>query len=320
MGQQDENKKNNKSEKVNWFSRILLLIIGGLIGYMVFFRFFIIDPKAEITTGIIILLAFLIVLALSEIFDSFSIGEVLKLSRTVKEKEKVIEKKESEIVKIENEKNQLLNQVITLSNNFSQRQSNTNIYGLSPDLMRQIGVQKANPEEVEELKKKEAQEAEKEEPSRPKTKRLDSSKIEELALRKSLMTSNIDISKIFREIKLQAFQGIDPISETSPIFDAYLNDIDREVFYEIRQSKGYISGMFMDRLYLMLSKIYHYRTVKKTNAFLNLILVEFPEDSSEDNRQLNRILDLFQPALNNSLLRISVVHFEENEMTHLYES
>ena len=33
------------------------------------------------------MLAFLIVLALSEIFDNFSIGEVVKLSRTVKEKE-----------------------------------------------------------------------------------------------------------------------------------------------------------------------------------------------------------------------------------------
>ncbi len=320
MEQKEENKKNNSTEKVNWFSRILLLIIGGLIAFMIVYRFFLIEPRAEITTGIIILLAFLIVLALSEIFDNFSIGEILKLSRTIKEKEKVIEKRENEIIKVENEKNQLLNQVITLSNNFSQRQSNTNIYGWTPELMRQIGVQKANADEVEELKKKEAQEAEKEEPSRQRVRRLDNSKVEELALRKFITNNNIDISKIFREIKLQAFQGIDPISDTSPIFDAYLNDIDKEVFFEVRPSKGYISGMFLDRLYLMLSKIYHYRTIKKTNSFLNLILVEFPDDRSEENRQLNRILDLFQPALNNNLLRISVVRFEENEMPHLYES
>ncbi len=309
-----------QEKKTNWFTRLLLIAIGGLIAFMIVYRYFFTDPKAEISAGIIILLGFLIVLALSEVFDSFSVGEVLKLSRTIKSKEKEIEKKETEITKIEAEKNQLLNQVITLSNNFSQRQSNTNIYGLTPDLMKQVSVQKADAGEVEELKKKEAQEAEKEEPPRQRQRRIDQRKVEELALRKFLVSNNIDISKVFREIKLQAFQGIDPISDSSPIFDAYLNDIDKEVFFEVRPSRGYISSMFMDRLYLMLSKIFHYRTIKKNTTYLNIILVEFPDDNSGDNRQLNRILDLFQPALSNNLLRIGVVKIDQSEMEGLYEN
>lgn len=309
-----------QEKKTNWFTRLLLIAIGGLIAFMIVYRYFFTDPKAEISAGIIILLGFLIVLALSEVFDSFSIGEVLKLSRTIKSKEKEIEKKETEITKIEAEKNQLLNQVITLSNNFSQRQSNTNIYGLTPDFMKQVSVQKADAGEVEELKKKEAQEAEKEEPPRQRQRRIDQRKVEELALRKFLVSNNVDISKVFREIKLQAFQGIDPISDSSPIFDAYLNDIDKEVFFEVRPSRGYISAMFMDRLYLMLSKIFHYRTIKKNMTYLNIILVEFPDDNSDDNRQLNRILDLFQPALSNNLLRIGVVKIDQSEMEGLYEN
>lgn len=301
----------------NLWSRVLLLVVGILIGTMVVFRFFIIDTKAEISAGIIILLCLLIILSLSEVFDSFSIGEIFKLSRVVKEKQKEIEKKETELVKIETEKNQLLSQVISLSNNFSQRQSNTNIYGWTPEGLKQVSIQKADAEEIEELKKKEEQEDENSETPQSRPKRLDSRKVEELALRKFLALNNIDISKIYREIKLQAFQGIDPISETSPIFDAYLNDIDREVFFEVRHNRGYVSGMFMDRLYLMLSKIYHYRIIKKTTIFLNIILVEFPEDTSE-NKLFNKILELFQPALNNNLLRISVIKIEAEEIEGLY--
>jgi hypothetical protein len=222
-------------------------------------------------------------------------------------------------VKIETEKNQLFAQVISLSNNFSQRQSNTNIYGWTPEGLKQVSVQKADAEEIAESKKTEAQEVETEteETPQPRPRRIDSRKAEELALRKFLTLNNIDISKIFREIKLQAFQGVDPISETSPIFDAYLNEIDKEVFFEIRMNRGYISGMFTDRLYLMLSKIYHYRMIKKSATYLNLIIVEFPEDSGE-NRQLNRIFETFQPALNNNLLRVSVIKIDAEEMESLY--
>ena len=307
-------------KSINWFTRILILLIGGLIAGMIVYKYFSIDPKAEISSGIIILLAFLILLVLSEVFDNFSIGEIIKLSRTVKEKEKEIDKKDKEVAKVETEKQQLLSQVISLSNNFSQRQSNTNIYGWTPEGLSQVSIQKAEPKEVEELKKKEAQEQETENTIRERPKKLDMKKVEELALRKFITENNIDISKLFREVKLQAFQGIDPISDNSPIFDAYLNEFDKEVFFEFRTNRGFLGSMFMDKLYLMLSKIFHYRNIKKTNVYLNVIMIEFVSEGTEDSRHFNRLLDYFQPALNNNLLRLSTVKIDQTEMEALYEA
>ena len=305
--------KENSSEKVKLFKQILQILsvaICLLIIVMIVYRFFIIDPKSEITTGIIILIAFLIVFALSETFDNFSIGKIFTLSKT-------IEEKENEIIKIENEKYQLFNQVVNLSNNFNQKQSNTNIL-CPPDGWQQVSVVNAEDKEVEELKKAEEQEAEKEKTPISK-KRLDYSKLKELALNKFLKDKNIDSSNVLSEMKLQAFQGIDPISDKSPVFCAYMNDFNKEeeVFFEVMRNYT-MPSMFVDRLYLMLSKIYHYRTIKKTNSYLNLILIDLPEN----NRQFNHgkyIYDLFQPASNNKLLKISVIKFEENEITNLYK-
>jgi|GEM_PF-905401 len=306
-------------KKINWFTRILILLLSALIAVMVIYRYFKIDPKADITGGIIILLAFLIVIILSEVFDNFSVGEIIKLSKTVKEKEKEITKKENEITKVEVEKRELLSQIISLSANFSQKQSNTNIYGLPHDLIKQVSIQKAEPTEVEESKNKEVQEVAKEEPPVSSPRRLNAAKVEELALKNFFKDNNIDFSKVFREVKVQAFQGVDPISDSSPIFDAYLNEIDREVFFEVRQTQRvYLSSMFVDRIYVMLSKIFHYRNLKKTNAYLNVIIVEFPDDPA-DNKLLNRILSSFQPALSNSILRMSVVRIKAEEMDGLYE-
>jgi hypothetical protein len=317
MSQNEPKDLRNSNEK-SFFDKFKILIIALLIFTMIVYRFFLIEPKAEINTGIITLIAFLLIIILSDTFDSFSIGEIIKLSKTIKNKEDIIEKKEEELVRIESEKNQLLGQIINLSNNISLKQNNTNILGINTDLYKNIGVQKANEEEVNDLKNKEEDEIEKDETS--KRRRIDNSKLEEFVLKQFFVEHNIDISKIFKGIKLQAFQGIDPISDTSPIFDAYLNDIDKEVFYEVRPIKNYLTGMFLDKLYSMLSKIYHYRNVKKNNTFLNLILVEFPGEGISENILMNKILDIFQPALSKGLLKISVIKLDENEMTPLYQN
>ena len=314
---QNEPKDLRTSNDKSFFDKFKILIIALLIFTMIFYKFFLLKPRAEINAGIIILIAFLIIIVLSDTFDSFSIGEIIKLSKKIKNKDEIIEKKEVELVRIEGEKNQLLSQIVSLSNNFSLKQNNTNILGMNTDLFKYIGVQKANEEEVNELKKKEQTEVEKEDAS--KRKRIDNSKLEDFVLKQFFVEHNIDISKIYKGIKLQAFQGIDPISDTSPIFDAYLNDIDKEVFYEVRPVKNYLSGLFFDRLYLMLSKIYHYRNVKKSNTFLNLILVEIPGDTKEENVLLNKVLDVFQPAISKGLLKISVINLDENEITALYQ-
>jgi hypothetical protein len=311
---------NEFNNRLTLFSRIMLIMILFLILIMIIYKYFFKEPEAEISIGLLFLLSYLIIIALSEVYDNFSVGKILKLSRNLKEKDNKIHEIKSELIKIETEKNQLFNQVIHLSNNINQRQTNTNIYGVPHEFMKQMGVQKANEDEVKEFKKNEVEEIEKEENIKSKIRRLNINKVENLALKKFMIANNIDYTKIFREIKLQAFQGVDPISDTSPIFDAYLNEIDKEVFFEIRPIRGYISSIFIERLYLMLSKIYHYRNINKTQSYLHLILVELPNERFEDKRILSKLLELFNPAINNNLLKIGSVRFETKEMDDLYDA
>lgn len=303
-------KEENKKE-VNWFVRIALILLAGLIFTMVIFKFFYNEPISDISAGLIILIAFLLILVLSESFDNFSIAKVISLSREVK-------KKEEKIAQVETEKKELLNQIISLTNNVNQRQSNTNIYGLPSDIAKHYEVEKATDDEKEEVE----EEIEDIETSVSRRKRLDTQKIEEFVMNKYVEENNVDVSQIFREVKLKAFDGIDPISDKSPIYDGYVKEPNRELFLEIRPTQ-FISPMFTDRLYKMLSKVHHYRQVRNTNAVLILVLVDIPQINGntihDRARYADRIWDDFSPALNSGIFKIRKIKIDEKDAEQYYK-
>ena len=61
----------DKDNKPNYFVRTLIVILGLVIGSLIVSKFYYFDPKGEISNGIIILIALLIILFLSEIFSAF---------------------------------------------------------------------------------------------------------------------------------------------------------------------------------------------------------------------------------------------------------
>lgn len=302
--------KENKIE-VNWFVRIALILLAGLIFSMVIYKFFYNEPVSDISAGLIILIAFLLILVLSESFDNFSIGKVISLSREIK-------KREEKITQVETEKKELLNQIISLTNNVSQRQSNTNIYGLPSDFNKHFGVEKASDDEKEEIQ----EEIDEIQTTVNRRKRLDTQKIEEFVINKYIEENNVDVSQIYRKIKLKAFDGIDPISDSSPIYDGYVKETERELFLEIRATQ-FISPMFTDRLYKMLSKIHHYRQIRKTNAVLILVLVDIPPVEGNTNfdrtQYANRIWDDFSPALSSGILKIRKIKIDVKDAELYYK-
>lgn len=110
------------SDKPNYFVRTLIVILSIGIAFLIFYNFFKSEPKGEIGTGLIILISFLLVLVLAESFDNFSIGKLISLSRKVEIKEK-------ENIKLERKNTELINQLISVTNNQNQSQSHTSIYG-----------------------------------------------------------------------------------------------------------------------------------------------------------------------------------------------
>ena len=81
----------------NWFVRSLLIGVALLLVSMIVYSFFIVEPRGEISTGLVTLVVLLIVVVLSEAFDTFSIGQLLELSRENRRKDEVIARMREEV-------------------------------------------------------------------------------------------------------------------------------------------------------------------------------------------------------------------------------
>ena len=150
------------------------------------------------------------------------------------------------------------------------------------------------------------------------SRRVDRRRLEEKAISRFLELNNLQQFPLVREAKLMAqIEVADPISTSGPIFDGYLNTLDSEIFVEIKQLGRSGLIMFRERLYLMLSKLYHYRVLKKSNVYLTLVLTTLP-DYELRPISVNRILGEFQPAINNGLLKVIEINFTEAEAAELF--
>lgn len=270
-------------------------------------------PRRKSRRGLLVILAFILVLVLSELFDNFSIGQLVTVSRELK-------RKEDEAKSLKEENSELRGHIVAISTNISQKQTSTNIVGLPTNLADMLTVRKAAPEEIEtkNIEEQPAPPTTAEIPAKPE-RTFDRAKAEDLAISKFVTVNNLQAFNVIRDAKLSTqFSGIDPITDTTPIFDGYLNTSDSEVFVEVRPS-SYASMMFRDRLYVMLTKLHHYKTIKKANVYLALLLMDQPEYTSRPaSAYLDRIQREFGPAIASGLLRIHQTEFSAEEVQSLY--
>lgn len=297
----------------NWFVRAMIIAFCGFLGALVVYRFFFIEPKADISAGLLVVLAFILVLVLSELFDNFSIGQLVSISRDLK-------KKEAETSTLKQENSELRGHLIAISTNISQKQTSTNIVGLSANLAEHLTVRKAAPEEIEN-KKVEDQPPPALVAAQAPERVLDRGRAKQLAITKFVSSQSLQAFNLIEEAKLSTqFSGIDSITDVTPIFDGYINTTDSEVFIEARFTH-YASMMFRDRLYVILAKLHHYKTLKKANVYLALLLINLPELSSRPSgAYLDRLQRDFGPAIDSGLLRIHVIDPSSEEVQALYTS
>ncbi len=283
---------NNDDKNINPKKAKLLVAVSGIalliiIILLIAFSFVKSKYSFEITTPIIILLTFLLVIFLSDSFDNFQIGKLISLKRNVSEYK---EKNE----KLENEKNDLIKQIINLnvqSQHTQNTTSNTIAFGA---IQKGMLVEQANEEEVKKDRLQEDNETLKETTS--VCKRIDRVKFENFVIKKYF--GEINYNSILQDVKVNnKFGDTDPISNRNVIFDAYYNDNEKERFIEVKQ---YASIMFYDRLYVMLNKIYNYNNIKNAKANLILIIPKLDEDTDLRRTPLNdinRLKENFSPAI-----------------------
>jgi len=289
--------KTKKGVMLLWLLILLIITISFLFG----------KPPYAISFEITILIAFLVLLVLSEDFDSFSINKIITLSRSVKEKETT----NNRLLK---ENFELRNQLINLSNNINQNQSNTHVTVNSPGYFETTKVMQANEPEKQEKRNEIEDPADSLNTSR---RAVSFSKIEEFLLPKFIDIEGLDSSSLVRSAKLVGpIEQVDPINEYSPVFDGYIRNENTEMFFEMKSIGA--GPLLREKLYFLLSKINYYRTTQRVNAMLYLVLVVRPHDDvqlQERQRQyVERILKEFEPARNSGILEVRQIEISDVEL------
>ncbi|RXK08038.1 hypothetical protein [Halarcobacter bivalviorum] len=297
-----EEKKNSK------FVRALIVLLMGFLIWIITYSFLHIEPKGSISTGMITLIILLVLIVLSESFDNFSVAKLFTVTRE-------LESKETSIDKLDKQNTELRRELVNVVTSISQNQSSTNIIGLSDDIAKRIGVEKATEDEITDKRTEETEDTINS--SQQTYRRINHQKLEEIAFTKFLRQCNLSEYNLIKEAKLVTqFSGIDAISNIQPIYDGYINTGESEIFVEIKASRG-ISPLLREQIYLMLNKIYLYNKIKNANAHLNLLLVPLNVGSGADlrnKRHADRIKEFFEPAIVKGLLKIIELEFNEDEI------
>lgn len=264
-------------------------------------------------SGLLGLLCILVILSLSEAFDNFSIGKLISISREVR-------KKETAVVKLERQNADLISQMISISSNNKQTQSHTNVYG---DYHTSPSVRKATEDEVEDSGVADDTpinpDASPQIPPPARRPRVNLRVAENIAFEKYVEQRKVSRDAVVREAKLVSqFDGNDPISNYQPIFDAFIRGAHEHVFVEMLPRRM-ASPLYRDRLYMMLSKINHYRAARRIDAHLELVLTNIPDDEGY-RYPLEKFMEFFSPALASGLMRTVNVEFTKEEITKIMGS
>jgi hypothetical protein len=318
MNEVDQSKANN-------FFRITAVPFIGLLTGIVLASLKYSPTPFIITSGVITLLILILIIISAEIFDTISFGAFLQLKKEIARAEK-----EKADVKTENK--ELRTSLLSMATSFNQSQVTNNISGLDPLALRRfLGVVEASPEEKQKEKEKDDPAASVGEESSNnvnkkinyESKRKLRSIIEEDLIKKFSAKYSIPLLDIRKEVKIGlGIESLDPIMTKDIIYDAYVKTDQKEYFIEVIPTGAFIGTMSFYRLYVLLAKVLFYRQAKRVEAELVFIDVQIPEDSdnvSYGSRSSSRIIEWFQPAISNNLLRLENFVYSDAEFEILKE-
>ncbi len=304
------------SNKQSWITRILTVVFLGFLGYLVIQSFYKASPAFVISAGILIVLVLMTVLVLSEAFNSFSVGKLLTLSREVS-------KTSQEKQELKTDNTELRKALVQLAVNVHQSQVNATINASGVDLLKALGVVKADkPEEDLEQDIKATPMAEAPAQVQDRESRMQSFRIrrlaDDLALEKYIDANALPRIDVEREMQFSSyFENLDPIMERRVTFDGYMRSANKEYFFKV-VNEASVYPTIWDRLYVMLSKILFYREAKKVPAELILILSKIPgQEAEHESRFRERFMQAFQPAIASGILRVERIEITRSELDAL---
>ena len=312
-----ENKMSEENpKKLSWWQVLLLILTALLIVGLILVNFLCSENRFVITGSIVTLICLLIVIVLSNSFDSFSIVGIFNLRREVKENKEKIDK-------LENLMFQSLTNNIRIVNNSSSKiemdsadEEEIKEEEQQQELMLQsqhadpvgLEVQRMDSADKEKIKEEEQQQEEKEKmgETRIPRQRLDREEFAKLLLRK-YCEKNHQSGNLLYDMKISDTF----ISNRSVSFKAYIKDDEKELFIDTFQASAFSFLMSHDRIYVKISKILNYRSVKNTNAKM-VCLIGKP-DFEQERFNVSKLQSDFLPAISNNLRDIVLISYSQAE-------
>lgn len=307
-----------EEKKLSLGSKIALVATSSFICSLILLTFFFSPSPFIITCPIIVLTCLLIIVVLSNSFDNLSVGKIISLKRSVNENKKrveVLEKERSDFfLKLSNLNQQSQKCDVDIHQHFS-----------GPNLSYTDGKEEKTHDEVR-CNACENSQIELQSVNEPKSGELvekskihgqqglsivgknachiiNREKIEKFVLERYFGVGKKDYITQYAKL-VDSIQDVDSISKKPVYFDAYLKDSAQEVFIEISASAREIN--WHDKLYVQLNKVLAYKKARNCDAYQLLIFaIEKGKMTKQIDLAINRIMEDFQPAISQGLLKIA---------------
>lgn len=308
----DNNKKSGTETKI--FSRVLIVGLCLFIVGLIIASFGWGSSPLTITAEIVTLLLLLVVLALSETFDNFSLANLFEVKREKAETEKKLEAVKEENKELTEQLTNLFSATLTTFNQNTNANSTTNSFHVDFHNPAQKTVIEPAKQEIITEKEQEAEEvaqnttAQNNSPNYVQRRKMQT-KIDGYLLDTYCQKRQIPKLSVYRDMTFSdAFTGIDPIMDRKIIFDAYYKAPQEELFFELKS--GPYSTFWMYNLYYQISKVLFYQNAKKQKAKLVLLMPVLPEKYQRrygGARGIEQLKAYFAPAILNGLLEVEAL-------------
>lgn len=304
----DNNKKENKI-----IVYLLICFISILISLS-----FLFNEQFEITYEMIILIGFLIILTLSEMFDKLSVPKILILEKNLKK----VDNENNELKKINLE---LVKQITNIKNANNLFAGPVSIVSSSTDV---DSINKSDEEIEEEIKPENDCDTKKIESNKVAFKQMADERFKYMRNINAFMfmkalNPNDEFSDIKYDVSLyNSNDRTDGIMTSNFKFDAIKETPNETIFYEIK-SRLYNSTMNITHIFTMLSIVKNFNENSNKKAKLVILVPEYDDEMKKimsyyaSSIHLNSekiLLDRFEPAIRNNLLEITRVLITKREL------
>lgn len=314
------------------FSKIGMGLLFIIIALIVLVSFFVAAPKFSISEGIIWLLGLMIFIVFSDSIEDFSIANFVTLKKEVKDKSE-------QVSKLSSENSELRTQLTTIvSASIHNQNLNNVVFGIGDSFLKYAQVEQATKEEVNTSSAEEHPAPEHGEASTEDIQRIRKAsflrgrfyaKADQKMLDKFAFINELPPENMQHNVRFAKYlDANDQIMEYRAIFDGYIKRPLEEVFIECSHGMASINTYY--RFYYMISLILQYARSNKKSAKLVLLVPNIPGTilrqyfdfghAYSPEKELERIRDNFQPAIQNGFLEVVTIDFTEEECVAIINS